>query len=154
WKFVINFDRTKPMDMDRMRQTTGAELTPDYHLRRSRANRYLQDREEMKTRTFIGLGTFFQAHDAMAVEGPGPIQDRTQEHTGSTDKAIVMARLLLLKAINDVQEGRDPPHVIRDPRLNRLGHVGGLDVVIPNEEDWRNIWRHYLPVDEPLPAGV
>ena len=106
----------------------------------------------MKTRSFIGLGPFFPAHDRFAVEGPGPIQDREQEHTGTTDKAIVLARLQLLKGIHDVQEGRDPLHVIRSAAANRLGHVGAVDVVVPNEEDWRNVWCRYLPVDEPVGA--
>src|SRR5581483_6777814 len=113
WKYMINFNRKQPLDGAEARRGIGIEIGPDYRLRRSRENRYLQDREEMKTRSFIGLGSFFHVHDAMATEGPGRIQDRTQEHTGYTDKAIVMQRLLLLKAINDVQEGRDPPHVIR-----------------------------------------
>ena len=128
------------------------EVGKDYHLRRNKANRYLQDREEMQTRSFIGLGPFFAAHDKFAVEGPGPIQDREAEHTATTDKAIVAARMQLLKAIQDVKEGRDPLHLIRTPGQNRLGHVGAVDVIAPNEDDWRTIWRRYLPVDEPVGA--
>jgi hypothetical protein len=154
WKFNINFDRVKPMDLERARRQRDAEVTPDYQLHRNKSNRYLQDREEMKTRTYIGVGTFFQAHDAMAVEGPGPIQDRTQEHTGSTDKAIVMQRLLLLKAISDIQEGGDPPHVIRDPEQNRMGHVGAVDAVVSTDEDWHDIWKKHLPVDQPAMANA
>ena len=154
WKFNITFSRTSPVGMERMRQGHAAEVGPDYHIRRSKANRYLQDREEMQTRSFIGMGPFFAAHDRFAVEGPGPIQDREQEHSGSTDKAIVMARLQLLKGIADLREGRDPPHVIRTPEANRLGHVGAVDVVVPNEEDWRTVWRRYLPIDEPVGARV
>ncbi|MEA2641836.1 MAG: phthalate 4,5-dioxygenase [Chloroflexota bacterium] len=154
WKFTFGFNRVAPMDRERWRAQNTGEVQLDYHLRRERANRYLQDREEMQTRSFIGLGPFFAAHDAYAVEGPGPIQDREQEHTGTTDKAIVMARLQLLKGIQDVREGRDPLHVIRAPAENRLGHVGALDVVAANEDDWRTIWQRYLPGAEPALAGV
>jgi phthalate 4,5-dioxygenase len=153
WKFNINLQRVGTMPRELWDRQHGEEVLPDFSLRRTRANRYLQDREEMKTRSYIGLGSFFAAHDAMAVEGPGHVQDRTQEHTGSTDKAIVMARLQLLKGIADMQEGRDPMHLVRTPEANRLGHVGAVDCVVPNEEDWRNIWRRFLPVDEVVGAG-
>jgi hypothetical protein len=38
----------------------------------------------------------------------GPIYDRTQERLGSADTAIIQMRRLLLDAIKDVSEGRDP----------------------------------------------
>ncbi|MPZ15424.1 MAG: Rieske 2Fe-2S domain-containing protein [Chloroflexi bacterium] len=151
WKFNITFSRGAPLDRERMRQQHDAEVGPDYHLRRSKANRYLQDRREMQSRSYIGLGPFFPAHDKFAVEGPGPIQDREQEHPGSTDKAIMMARLLLLKGIQDVQQERDPMHVIRTPEANRLGHVGAVDVVLSNDDDWRSVWQRSLPIGEPAP---
>jgi phenylpropionate dioxygenase-like ring-hydroxylating dioxygenase large terminal subunit len=154
WKFNINFARNRTIDQQNWRREHAAEVLPDYRLRRNRANRYLQDREEMKTRSFIGLGPFFAAHDSLAVEGPGYIQDRRTENVGSTDKAIVLARMQLLKGIRDLEAGRDPLHLIRTPEANRLGHVGAVDAVVSNEEDWRNIWRRYLPVDEPVAAGV
>ena len=144
---------------DRMSGQDRGNVNSDYTLKRNRANRYLQDREEMRTRSFIGMGPHFATHDAFATEGPGLIQDREHEHAGSTDKAIVMARLQLLEAIQDVQEGRDPMHVVRTAESNRLGHVGAVDVVVPNEGDWRNVWRRYLPNAEPEsnrtePVGV
>ncbi len=150
WKFNINLSRSKAIDKEWQKRSRTGEVLPDYSLRRNRANRYLQDREEMKTRSYIGLGPFFAAHDSLAVEGPGHIQDRTLEHTATTDKAIVMSRLQLLKAIADMQAGKDPMHLIRTPDANRLGHVGAVDCVVPIDEDWRNIWRRYLPVDEPV----
>jgi phenylpropionate dioxygenase-like ring-hydroxylating dioxygenase large terminal subunit len=154
WKFNINLSRSRPIDTALWKRGREGEVLPDYRLRRNRANRYLQDRDEMQTRSYIGLGPFFAAHDSLAVEGPGHIQDRTQEHTATTDKAIVMARLQLIKAIGDLREGRDPMHLIRTPEANRLGHVGAVDVVVPNEVDWRSIWRQYLPVDEPVTTGA
>jgi hypothetical protein len=38
----------------------------------------------------------------------GPIYDRTQEHLGSADTAIIQMRRLLIQATEDVAEGRDP----------------------------------------------
>ena len=99
------------------------------------------DREEMKTQTFIGLGRDFVVHDSWATESEGQIYDRTSEHLGYTDKAIIKARQLLLRAIERMQGGGDPPHVIRDPARNNLSHLISIQEVVPNSVDWRNHWR-------------
>lgn len=65
--------------------------------------------------SFAGLGTYFYAHDGCVTEGAGEIQDRTQEHLGQTDRAIVAQRLMLLKGIADMQAGKDPVGVVRAP---------------------------------------
>jgi hypothetical protein len=62
---------------------------------------------------------------------------------GYSDKAIALERRLLLKALKTVQEGGDPPHVIRNPEKNHLPGLGGLSVVIPSTKDWKSIWQEY-----------
>ena len=54
----------------------------------------------------------------MAVETQGPIVDRTVEHLASSDPAVVILREMVKQAIADVQQGRDPLGVIRDPVAN------------------------------------
>lgn len=136
WKYVFAFSREKPLD-DFQRNRSRADLTADYRLVRNRANRYQQDRQSMKTETFTGMGFNFQVHDAFATESQGAIQDRTREHVVSSDKAIVAARKLLLNAMHDLKEGRDPKHVIRTPEGNRLWHLQALSEVIPVTLDYK-----------------
>lgn len=143
WKYQIFWSRT-PLDKERMKRDILTTMTPDYRHIRNRGNRYLQGREEMKTRSVAGLGPVFQNHDNWATEGPGPIQDRTQEHLGYTDKAIVMARQLLLLAIHQLEQGLDPPHVVRDPACNRFPHLAAIHEVIPDSVDWRTYWKRYV----------
>ena len=152
WKWSFTFNRRVRLDLDRLQRQTSGDVGTDYFLRRSKANRYLQDREEMKTRSYLGIGPFFPAHDALAVEGPGAIQDRTAEHTGSTDKAIVMSRLQLLKGIGQVKNGQDPMHLIRTPKQNELRLLGAVDMIIPTSEDWRTAWKGYFRAGEPALA--
>jgi len=38
----------------------------------------------------------------------------------TSDKAIIVARRQLLRAIRDVEAGREGPHVIREPNANRF----------------------------------
>lgn len=137
WKYVVVFNRERPLQKEFIQRGRN-ELTKDYRLVRNRENRYQQDREAMKTRTFSGIGYSFQAQDACVNEGAGAIQDRTREHLVSSDKAIVAERKLLLKGIKDVQEGRDALHVVRDPSANRFPHLAVLSEVVSSTS-----WKDY-----------
>ncbi|MGH7767797.1 MAG: Rieske 2Fe-2S domain-containing protein [Candidatus Binatia bacterium] len=134
WKYTFVFSRGAALDKA-MIQRARSELTPDFHLVRNRANRFLQDREEMKNKTFSGMGYGFQAHDVFATASQGEIQDRTAEHVISSDKAIIAARKLLVKAIRDMQDGGEPPHVVRDPDKNRFPHLQVISDLIPGDTD-------------------
>jgi phenylpropionate dioxygenase-like ring-hydroxylating dioxygenase large terminal subunit len=136
WKYIFMFSRERPLS-EELRNKGRFELTPDYRLTRDEANQYLQDRGSMKTQSFTGMGLNFQTHDAFATESQGAIQDRAAEHLISSDKAIVAARKLLSSAIEDVKEGREPRHVIRDPKLNGFPHLVVLSEVIPASTDWK-----------------
>jgi len=138
WKFVVVFSRARPLSREMMLRGRD-ELTADYHMVRNKANRYLQDRQSMKNKSFSGIGYNFQAQDACVIEGAGAIQNRTKEHLVTSDKAIVAARKLLLKGIQDVKEGRDPLHVVRDPRKNKFMHLAVISEVAPKGADIRAI---------------
>lgn len=141
WKYIIVFSREQPLDKDVFRARYGAEIKADYRPIRDQANRYLQNREEMKTKSVTGLGPFFPAHDLYATETQGAIQDRTKENPVFSDKAIIAARKLLLKGIADVQAGRDAAHVVRDPNRNRFPHMVVISEVIPASTDWKGYTR-------------
>ena len=70
------------------------------------------------------------------------MQDRTQEHLAYGDRAIVAMRQLMLRAVRDVQAGRKPPHVVRDPAANVFPHiVVRRDMVLPATAEWRGFWE-------------
>ena len=143
WKYIFAFSREKPLD-EFIRTRSRAELTSDYRMTRNASNRYQQDRESMMTQTFTGMGVNFQAHDAFATESQGPVQDRTAEHPVTSDKAIIAARKLLLNAMKTVQDGRDPQHVMREAKSNRLLHVQALSEVIPADMDSKQFVRERI----------
>jgi len=136
WKYTFVFSAKAPLQKEVINRER-SELTSGYRMVRDKANRYMQDRESMKTKTYAGMGSGFQAHDAFATASQGAIQDRTEEHLVSSDKAIVAARKLLEKAIRDVQEGREPPHVIREPSQNRFPHLLVISDMISDTSDWK-----------------
>jgi phthalate 4,5-dioxygenase len=142
WKYLVNLQRSRPLDKEWLRGMTAMSLGPDYRLHRTMANRYGQDREEQRTRSFTGIGyNDFQAQDAFATETQGPVQDRTSEHLGTTDRAIILARQMLLRGVETVQEGRDPPHVCRDAAASALPHHVVKAEALPSSTDWRTYWQ-------------
>ena len=141
WKYTFVYSCGAPLRKDLVNRER-SELGPDYRLIRHDANRYLQDRDAMKTKTYAGMGSGFQAHDAFATASQGAIQDRSEERLVSSDKAIVAARKLMVKAIRDVQEGKDPLHVIRSASANRFRHFMVISDMIPSSADWRQYAKH------------
>ena len=154
WKYNVTFRRWGQLD-HRARAGGRSPMTADYRLIRNKANRYQQDRDEMASRTFSGLGFDFQAQDTCVTEGAGPVQDRSQEHLGYVDTAIIAARRMLLRAIRDVQEGREPPHVVRDAARNDFSHIVARKEVLPRTAEWRNFWAREASSEIALdPVGV
>jgi hypothetical protein len=145
WKYVFMFSREKALS-EELRKKHRADITPDYRLIREESNRYQQDRDSMRAKTFTGMGFNFQAHDAFATESQGRIQDRTAEHLDSSDKAIIASRKLLLNGIEDVKQGREPRHRISDPKMNRFPHLVVISEVVPDSIHWKDYAK--LLVDE------
>ncbi len=147
WKYIFNFKRSGPVDKEGLAKRTIGEVESKYHLKRKAENRYLQDRTSMN-RSFTGIGTFdFQSQDAFATETQGPIQDRTIERLGVTDRPIIAARQQLLSAIQAVQEGRDPRHLVRQPAENDFDNdIVVKSEAVPRSRGWKTYWK--------TPAGV
>lgn len=130
-----------PVDKVRMReQRLKLYALPDYVPRRNRANDYGFDPEEQMHRTYTGMGDDINVHDQWAVESMGPVQDRTKEHLGASDKAIAACRRLLLRAIRDVAEGRRPPLALAEDAAARIRGPASIDAIGP-AEGWQAYWQ-------------
>jgi hypothetical protein len=139
-RFDLIFNRVRPVARERYEQDRATEMIGN-NFHRNKRNRYLQDRRQMKTVNFSGMGDYYAVHDAFAVETPGTIHDRTREHLGSTDACIVAARHELLAAIDSVTARRDPIHVIRDPAQNDMSHIVVISAVIGADVNHREMWK-------------
>jgi len=103
---------------------------------RSKANRqndYLIDREVQRTESFTGIDGI-NVQDRAIQESMGRIVDRSKEHLGPADKAIIQMRRLLRQAVKTVEEGRTPAGV--GPSYYTLR--AALEV-LPRDADWRAI---------------
>ena len=101
YALFTSFD--EPVDKKMMREQRMKEhRLPDYAPLANRRNRYRFDPQEQATLTWTGMGLDINVHDQWAVEGMGPIQDRTREHLGRTDVGIVRYRRMLTAAMEAV----------------------------------------------------
>lgn len=108
--FALFTSFTEAIDKQAMRaQRLAMHQLPDYAPLTSAENRYGFNAADQKNRTYTGMGEDINVHDQWAVESPGAIADRTREHLGTTDKAIMANRRLLLSAMQAVEQGEQPP---------------------------------------------
>jgi phthalate 4,5-dioxygenase oxygenase subunit len=140
YKYVIVHRYEGPIDRDFMDREIKGEVDEKYARRPSKANRYFQNRDDM-TSTYTGMGRNFQDHDRFAVEGAGPIFDRTRERLGRSDAALIVMRKQMLKAIDDVLAGRDPLGVARDPAVNPFADLVVRSQRLPKGAEVPGFWR-------------
>ncbi|MGE4325924.1 MAG: Rieske 2Fe-2S domain-containing protein [Pseudodonghicola sp.] len=106
YSIFTSFD--KPVDKKLMREQRLKEHTlPDYAPVKNKRNNYGYNPDEQATETYTGMGLDINVHDQWAVESMGAIQDRTDEHLGKSDTAIIRYRRMLRAAIAAVKDGRD-----------------------------------------------
>lgn len=131
----------EPVDRRAMRDQRTQFIPPPLFIPKAgRHNAWGFNAEEQRTTTFLGMGEEdINVHDQWAVESMGPIQDRTREHLGTSDKVIMAHRRLLLKAIEEVAAGRAAPGMA-DPAL--APHMRGPDTVdgIAPAGTWGTWW--------------
>ena len=141
WNFSYRFDGNEMAESERRQTGSGNEFGKDidvergFRSRASAENDYLIDREVQRTETFSGIpGTNTQ--DRAVQDTMGPICDRTREHLGTTDRAIIMARRIMLNAVRVVEDSGDPPGL--GPNVYQLRPI---EKVLPQGTPWRNaLW--------------
>jgi phthalate 4,5-dioxygenase oxygenase subunit len=111
-----------------------------YRRIRNAGNNYLQDRQYQRSSSYSGIKAAIPAEqDGCVTESMGPIYDRTKEHLGYSDKTIIALRRLLLKVAREAQDGKEPPHVIRDPAANDFTRLRASKGIITRGESWRRL---------------
>ena len=109
------------------------DLIPGTHmLKKNLANDFMIDRQMQKTKNFTGI-VGINTQDFALQEGMGPVVDRSKEHLGTSDKAIIACRQLLLEATDAVAEGAAPRGL--DP--STYESVRPYDAVIPHDKEWQ-----------------
>lgn len=104
-----------------------------YMLRGNVKNHFFIDRQAQRDSTYTGiLGT--REQDAAVTTGMGAVVDRTKEHLGTSDMAIIAMRRILIKAAKDLGQGNEPAAAQRPETLR----VRAWSSVLPRREDFMN----------------
>jgi phthalate 4,5-dioxygenase len=116
------------------------DLIPgSFRLKRNPSNDYLIDRDLQKNRSFTGIDGI-NTQDFAIQEGMGPIVDRSLEYLGSTDRAIVTLRNILLEGMASVERGEPAPGT--DPATHR--GIRPYDGLVPPGASWREAFGENL----------
>ena len=100
----------------------------------TRDNDYLIDRVAQKGTSYSGIADF-RSQDAMATETAGPVFDRTREHLGSTDVALIHMHRQLLRAAKALRDnGQEPP---ARGGSGDFTSIRGAEKILGDGEDWR-----------------
>jgi hypothetical protein len=73
----------------------------------------------------------------------GSILDRTREHLGTSDRAVIRMRQRLLQAAHDVANGLQPPAT--DGALD-FRRIYGAERILAQGEDWRMLGTDADPI--------
>jgi nitrite reductase/ring-hydroxylating ferredoxin subunit len=128
------------------------ELVPGtWRQTRNRDNDYLIDREMQRSFNYTGLpGNRVQ--DAAVTESMGAIYDRSREHLGTSDRAIIFMRRYLIRLARQLEQGIEP-EVLGDGARFRVRPVD----IVTAEPDLEPLWQadHAAHLaEEPLPAPL
>jgi phthalate 4,5-dioxygenase oxygenase subunit len=114
------------------------ELNTGFRKVRNKNNDWFINREIQNAETYTGIEGIY-TQDQAVQESMGPIVDRTREHLGSIDKAIIAARLLLQRAVKTVQAGGEPPATGSNYYL-----VRAIEKVLPHGVRWQDAMKDEL----------
>jgi phthalate 4,5-dioxygenase oxygenase subunit len=143
YNWMYSYDPNIPLtkeyalELERNYGRAPEQLIPGtFRLKANLSNDYFIDRRLQKTKTFTGIEGV-NTQDFALQEGMGKIVDRSKEHLGTSDRAIIVMRQLLLEAIKVNEEGGTPRGV--DPKTFR--HVRAVDLQVKLTGDWREILK-------------
>lgn len=146
WNIVWSYDANVPITeewhaKDEARFGRGPDdLIPGtFKLKKNLANDFMIDRQMQKTKNFTGI-VGINTQDMALQEGMGKIVDRSKERLGTSDKAIIACRQLLLEAIAKVEAGEAPRAV--DPASYE--RVRPYDSIIPHDKAWETAFADEL----------
>ena len=136
WNWYYSLGEEPLTEDDRQLRSSGngpeeVDFANEFRSRSNKANNYRIDRQAQKTETFTGIGGI-NIQDRAIQETMGPIVDRSKEQLGPADRAIIVARQLLLQAIRTHQDGGVPPGI-----TDAYYTARATESVVPNDVDWK-----------------
>jgi nitrite reductase/ring-hydroxylating ferredoxin subunit len=108
-------------------------------------NDYLIDRELQRTTTYTGIQPI-GPQDMAVTESMGAIYDRTNERLGTTDRAIIRFRRMLINAAKDLEKGIEPPAL--DAAM-AFDEIRSAERILDHDQSWRDLGTDKDPMLQP-----
>ena len=147
WGFTVTWRTEHPFDdADRANYETGTQLhvhvDPQTFIPlANRENDYLRDLEKQRTVNFTGVTGIRNQDLPVQEDQDGPIMQRQSEHLGTSDRAIVAARRLVLRAAKNLAKGTEPSQ----PGQAAAYRVHSLAGSAPAEVPWTDLFESAQP---------
>ncbi len=135
---------TEPLSLDqreyfeRIRGRAPGEIDANHRKKRNRDVDWLIDREVQKSKTYSGIEGI-NTQDHAVQESMGPIVDRTREHLGTTDKAVIMTRRILLSVLKGLERDIDPPGLGKS-----YYQVRAIERFVDRDTAWRDMQKEFV----------
>jgi len=135
--YWVAWHETKGIGQDAWRKFCAAEVGPDleadFSKKRNLGNNFQQDRAAMKAGDFTGI-IGIPSQDMAMWESMGPIADRSEDHLGSSDVAIIQFRRQMVAAAKACAAGEP---AIGTQSASRTVDLASFEGVVPKSADWR-----------------
>jgi nitrite reductase/ring-hydroxylating ferredoxin subunit len=150
WAWSMTWHPTRPLtdaELGQYQSGTGihARVDATYRPFANQDNDYLIDRQVQREQTFSGIRGIGE-QDMACQESMGPIYDRTGEHLGSSDTAVIAMRRQLQALARQLETGVEPPMAAR-PDLYR---VRSTSFVLKRSQSWIDA----TAAEQPVPAAI
>jgi phthalate 4,5-dioxygenase len=113
WLFRLRWNAFRPLpdeELTAYKRGGGffaTQIPGSYQTAANKHNDYLIDRHKQRTVNYSGMESV-PVEDTAMMESMGPIYDRTQEHLGSSDVAVISTRRRLINAARQLADGVEP----------------------------------------------
>jgi phthalate 4,5-dioxygenase len=146
WGFTVFWNYEQPLAPSNMMDVDPKSFIPVANI----SNDYLRDLDRQRENSFTGIQGVRTQDMAVQEDQDGPICRRWEEHLGTTDRAIVGARRLLIRLAEQLANGIEPsqPHHAEAYFLRSIGSTVKRDVN-PVE-----VWRSGQPERQGDPVSV
>jgi phthalate 4,5-dioxygenase len=145
WNFQVNDTpigaEQRATLFERAGMRPGIDLDDQLRPAGNRGNSWLQDRAAMRRgESHTGLASVSR-EDFAVQESMGPILDRSKEHLGVSDTAVIRFRRLMLDGVRRFAAGETPPG-LGEP--NDLGYVRSQEEMLPIDADWHAVGQNAI----------
>jgi len=147
WGFTVTWHHERPLRDNELASAVRAKVDPKTWLPDANmSNDYLRDLDKQKNGSWTGIDLVRIQDMAVQEDQDGPVCRRFEEHLGTTDRAIVGGRRLLLTLAERLTQDLEPPQA-QNAKSYRVRSVAEF---APRDVDPVEVWER----GQPVPAGT